>query len=708
MSEHDPLENGENDAISDDSDAEQELYETVGPNSGISRRDFLRGSAAVAGAAATGAGAQQLGYGPVQEAEAIAPAVGIAGYAAAGAIMGAAADYGGFDLTFWTDDVADAESQTADIVHSNTYTNVVNSVDMQSAFLDDLRDETGVSADRPAAGGLGAIAWSEIRAAVHNALKNGDTQEQATADAQAALDDYISQVLKDFYSRWNEVAKQIRQNRYTVWRAAASNSSLSESDVFAKANNSVTEKFTPAWGNGNTNSDSFGAPGDNPPSFSETESLYEASLPNGDTIDVQVAIPLFGASGASAASPYVFWPGAYPGDGDVASTISRSQIKRFGPEEVNSNYSTVGGDLGVDDPSNYEHSVLAVNPDSGSNLEIYSYAKWQNVYTSIMDFYNNVSGEISNYVSTVYSNYTAEDVGEILTALDIRREFSDDEMGAAVAEYIAMGYAADDVDMGTTVRVSADTSNTEDGVTEEVEGVLLADIPEDTLASWEFSINSSTLTINDASLRSEYRSEGDDRTYTVVYDDGSGNEVTEQVTAGSDFAEGDTVELSNATQSTLIRVERDTSNWDGDIATAIPSGTTISASDYRNARMVYKTGGDTSDTSTDSTNTTETDTTTTTTIERIELGGDIELLEVVEENRSEVVFTSWVNVTSDPAVSKEEMDELLDAQQETIEELSTLNQKGIVGMLFGSSGVPSWVPLAGAATIIAWFALDDN
>jgi len=175
----------------------------------------------------------------------------------------------------------------------------------------------------------------------------------------------------------------------------------------------------------------------------------------------------------------------------------------------------------------------------------------------------------------------------------------------------------------------------------------------------------------------------------VVYDDGSGNEVEETFTVDSSFSPGDTVELSNATQSTLIRVERDIeNNWDGDIATAIPSGTTISASAYRTARMVYKSDNDE--------------------IVRIELGGDIELLEVLVEDRSEVVYTSWVNVTSDPAVSKEEMDKLMNAQQKTIEQLSTINNKGIVGLLFGNSGIPPWVIGGGVVVIIAWFLTQQD
>jgi hypothetical protein len=415
------------------------------------------------------------------------------------------------------------------------------------------------------------------------------------------------------------------------------------------------------------------------------------SLPNGDTVDVRMAHLAFPPSGSSYGTMYVYFAGA-SSEYDLSSGDSPTiynDLKRFGVEETISS-DWAGGVCVPGSVSSWtdEDNLDVVNPDSGSNVGLFKISTWESIYSAILDFYNNVSGEIQSYVQTVFDNYTADNIGEILTGQDIRREFSDDEMGAAVSEYIAMGYAADDVDMGTTVRVSADTSNTEDGVTEEVEGILLADIPDDTLASWEYSINSSTLTINDASLRDEYRSEGDTRAYTVVYDDGSGNEVTEQVAVDSGFAPGDAVALDSATQSTLIRVERDTSNWDGDIATAIAAGTTVTASDYRNARMVYTDSNDK--------------------IQRIELGGDIDLLEVVEENRSEVVYTSWVNVTSDPAVSKQEMDELLNTQQKILEELSNNDSGGTVIDFSGLSNLPAWAPGGLIAALVAWYALDDN
>ncbi|WP_254838087.1 twin-arginine translocation signal domain-containing protein [Natronomonas marina] len=675
MSEHNPDEFDDHDGTPDDYD-EAQLYETTGPTT--SRRGFLKAAGAAAGAAATGSY-----YGsPVQQAEAIGFTTpdDIRNSAAAnaiGAVMGKVSEYGGFDLAFWTDDASKVEEQTADLVHQNAYRSVVNAVDMQRIFIDTLRDETGVSADRPKAGGLGAIAWSKIRAETFRGRKDGKTVAETTSNVQSELNEYISTVLKDFYARWNEFASQIEQNRYMVWRAAASNDSLSETDIWSA--NPSDSAYNPAWDGNSTYS--FGAPGSEPPAFSDTRSLYSEELPNGDTVDIRVMHSAF-ATDSNAYSPYVYWPGAPAHFDDASNPIGG--LKRFGPQVTNSDFNSSNFNLWSS-----EDSIVVAPSSDGENVTLYDQSTWNDIRSAILDFYTRVSGEIQSYVQTVFDNYTADNVGEILTGQDIRREFADDEMGAAVAEYIAMGYAGDDVDLGTTVRVSADTSNTEDGVTEEVEGVMLMDIPEDTLATWEFSIKSSTLTINDASLRDEYRSEGDDRTYTVVYDDGSGGEATEQVTAGSDFAEGDSVELSNATQSTLIRVERDTENWDGDIATAISEGTTISASDYRNARMVYTDENDR--------------------VQRIELGGDIDLLEVVEENRSEVVYTAWVNVTSDPTISKQEMNKLLDAQQEIIEELSEENNSGgIAGFFDGTGSIPLWAPGGIIAAAIAYALTDDD
>mgnify|MGYP000445226250 CR=1 FL=1 len=61
--EHDYENDDENDATGDDSDAEQELYETVGPDAGVSRRDVLKGLGAGAAATVGGAGTAYADHG---------------------------------------------------------------------------------------------------------------------------------------------------------------------------------------------------------------------------------------------------------------------------------------------------------------------------------------------------------------------------------------------------------------------------------------------------------------------------------------------------------------------------------------------------------------------------------------------------------------------------------------------------------------------
>ena len=158
----------------------------------MTRRGLMRTVGVSAGAAATIGGASQLDAAPVGEADALLPVAPI--------VIGVGATAGVHLIEEWAAGT-DGSVDTSDVLEDQIY-NVGTSVadgresfeaEMQANFID---SPEGTS---PYAN----VAWQEIRAAVVEAVVNGESEATAETNATEALDEQTTYSIYNILQRWN-------------------------------------------------------------------------------------------------------------------------------------------------------------------------------------------------------------------------------------------------------------------------------------------------------------------------------------------------------------------------------------------------------------------------------------------------------------------------------------------------------------------------
>ena len=163
--------------------------------SGMTRRDLLRRSAV--GAATVGAvstGAIQLDHGPVQNSQAIAPAVVAGGVGASAAVGWALREYEivGSD--------SPAEGLTADALRNESYnTSRTRKSTNASTVIDNRNIGDGIEHN----------AWSDGKFAAIEQLNEQESQENVLNAAESAIAEYETTIKRNIYRTWNESIDEI-------------------------------------------------------------------------------------------------------------------------------------------------------------------------------------------------------------------------------------------------------------------------------------------------------------------------------------------------------------------------------------------------------------------------------------------------------------------------------------------------------------------
>jgi len=192
--------------------------------SGLSRRDLLRRSAV--GATTVGgvsAGAIRFDHGPVQESEAIAPAVAAGG-------VGASAAVG------WT-------LRETEILGSDSPPEGLTSGALQSQVFDTVsaRASNNLSTiidNKNIIDGIGHTAWADGKIAAIDALNEQSSESEVLDAAQSEVDDYFTTVQENLLKSWNESLREL----YNLLEAQAEHEDLSRTTGF-DANKSLGNQY---------------------------------------------------------------------------------------------------------------------------------------------------------------------------------------------------------------------------------------------------------------------------------------------------------------------------------------------------------------------------------------------------------------------------------------------------------------------------------
>ncbi len=233
-----------------------------------SRRDFLRkvgvGSATAAGVST---GAIRLDHGPVQNSQAIAPAVAAAGVGGSMAVGWALREY----EVIGSD--SPPEGLTADALQNSIYNISQTRLSTNSSTIVDNANIVE--------SGLSNTAYADGKIAGIDALNDQLTESEVLSNSRDASHEYLTTVLKNFFRTWNEAVNEL----YTQVAAIQEHPDLSVDDVY-----SITD-------------DNGGVSTSDGDTYLKTEpGTTEYTLPDGSTMDVQqfrVSIRVTSGSGAS-------------------------------------------------------------------------------------------------------------------------------------------------------------------------------------------------------------------------------------------------------------------------------------------------------------------------------------------------------------------------------------------------------------------------
>lgn len=170
--------------------------QTQTDESGIDRRTFLRASAATVGAATVGAGSMHSDrLSPVGEAEAIAPAVVVAG--AAGVTVGAGAAVAVYEWHAESGDVD--EGAEDDLLQDQLYETGLSVAEGRENWVKETEELYSSSSDNP----FTRAAWSALNTEVTRMVLEGKSQTEILSEAQDVLNSQYLISVHNILERWN-------------------------------------------------------------------------------------------------------------------------------------------------------------------------------------------------------------------------------------------------------------------------------------------------------------------------------------------------------------------------------------------------------------------------------------------------------------------------------------------------------------------------
>lgn len=174
----------------DTQNGESEMYRTTGPR--IGRRNFMRATAAGAGAVAVGASTQTR-YSPIQSAQALPPAV-VAGGWMTGVVV---ADWTLREVSEWLDDDDPDEELSFDAA-MEIYDGVF--AERASSWHSSIVDNQNILE------GLDNVAFHVAKLAAFEELEDGSPTESEVQDAAIdAMEEHLATVQENLVTSWNEL-----------------------------------------------------------------------------------------------------------------------------------------------------------------------------------------------------------------------------------------------------------------------------------------------------------------------------------------------------------------------------------------------------------------------------------------------------------------------------------------------------------------------
>ena len=234
--------------------------------------------------------------------------------------------------------------------------------------------------------GIGHTFYIDGKIAAIEALNEQQSQEDVQAAAQEVIDDYASTVLKNLLDGWNETVNEFEMNVSLI----DGHSDLHFDDVYDLT-----------MFDSHSDYDGYGG-------FIEVTPVAE-DLPNGENYDVLELWIEWGIDGCSTCDGSTFYP--------------------------------------IDPPSNYFPEGFGLRAYSDDDeVRIMDYYSWDDVYSKIMDVYNDVSDGIALWVENVYSSVQSGeiDVEELITPRERAAMMAEDEsMAQAIADLAALNIPVD-------------------------------------------------------------------------------------------------------------------------------------------------------------------------------------------------------------------------------------------------------------------------
>jgi hypothetical protein len=379
----------------------------------VDRRQFLKTTAATAGAAGTVGLSTQTDVLPgiVGESDALAVAAGVV----VGTAVGAAA---GVAIARYTSNTSDPDGSTNSVLVDQIYQNGISVAEGRSTFEAQLKSEylnpaTGESAYANAA-------WSEIRSAAAEEIVNGNGTAAAETAAQEALDRQTTIAVANMADRWNTAATALLPSLITQYEESVSTSS---GPAIAPINPSASDPryggTTLPAGNWSFVSDSQTSDG--------TYMLVKTDLSLPETVG---NIPELDKT------PFVY---AMPEK-----------------NEPNITTSPVDGHWGTDGSDVYNQPCRVTKQNTSNITKVLISSLYQDLMSTIENEYNNINGNISTYVSSLSSalNQGAISASDIYSPQDLVDQFSSSNKRSRVAAELAAAGASVPKDTSWQAKIS--------------------------------------------------------------------------------------------------------------------------------------------------------------------------------------------------------------------------------------------------------------
>jgi len=360
--------------------------------SGMTRRDLLRRSAV--GAATVGAvstGSVRLDHGPVQNSQAIAPAV-------------IAAGVGGSLATAWTmrnidnllaGDVPDGLSPSA--LHGQIYdTANARQSNNRSTFIDNKNILDGID----------HVAFGDGKISAIESLNEQNSESDVLADGQDKANEYLTTVMTNFFKGWNESVQEYQN----LFKAVDNHDDLDSIDVFHPSDHGGCQYDD----------------GDRPVTDVILEPVdYE--MPDGSTFELKELQIIFGGNGEIYITPVEH------GFDDTDPWVTCTDLHGPGGRSTQDSQAVISQPGWQD----------ADDPDWVSYLD---FDEWNEIYQKLADAVEQVNDELGVWVSNIYSDVQDGelDTADLLTPREMAELTSDDEeFPQAIADLQALNISTD-------------------------------------------------------------------------------------------------------------------------------------------------------------------------------------------------------------------------------------------------------------------------